>query len=88
MERALIVSEGGLLTAAQFGIVGTGDHRGAEADDRATGDSVPGSLADMEKRSILSALERVKGNKSKAAAALGITRTQLYTRLRRFGLRE
>jgi transcriptional regulator of acetoin/glycerol metabolism len=31
-------------------------------------------------------LERAKGNKAHAAAALGITRTQLYTRLRRFGL--
>ncbi len=40
----------------------------------------------MEKRALLAALERAKGNKAKASAALGITRTQLYTRLRRFGL--
>ncbi len=87
VERALIVSEGGLLTAAHFGIVaavgfpanGTGDQG---PDQAASG----WSLADVEKHTILAALERAKGNKSKAAAALGITRTQLYTRLRRFGL--
>jgi transcriptional regulator of acetoin/glycerol metabolism len=43
-------------------------------------------LAEVEKRSILEALRRAKGNKSKAAAALGLGRTALYTRLRRFGL--
>jgi len=48
--------------------------------------AAPVSLAVMEKRALLAALERAKGNKAHAAAALGITRTQLYTRLRRFGL--
>ncbi|HWU41678.1 MAG TPA: helix-turn-helix domain-containing protein, partial [Candidatus Acidoferrum sp.] len=86
IERSLILSEGGLLTAAQFGIVaperfptdGTNDH----GSDR----PAPESLAQVEKQTILAALERAKGNKSKAAATLGITRTQLYTRLRRFGI--
>jgi len=44
------------------------------------------SLAEVEKQSILEALRRAKGNKSRAAAALGLGRTQLYTLLRRFGL--
>ena len=34
-------------------------------------------------RAILSALEHTKGNKTQAAAVLGITRTQLRTRLAR-----
>jgi transcriptional regulator of acetoin/glycerol metabolism len=32
------------------------------------------------------ALRRANGNKSRAAAALGLSRTQLLRRLRRFGL--
>jgi len=86
IERALIVSEGGLLTAAHFGIVAIErsptDGRGDPGSNQVASDS----LADVEKHTILAALERTKGNKSKAATALGITRTQLYTRLRRFGI--
>jgi sigma-54 dependent transcriptional regulator, acetoin dehydrogenase operon transcriptional activator AcoR len=48
--------------------------------------AAPTSLAEVEKNAILGALERAKGNKARAAAALGITRTKLYTRLRQFGL--
>jgi transcriptional regulator with GAF, ATPase, and Fis domain len=33
------------------------------------------------------ALEQTKGNKARAAKLLGLTRTQLYTRLKRFGVR-
>jgi transcriptional regulator of acetoin/glycerol metabolism len=43
-------------------------------------------LAEVEKQSVLEALRRAKGNKSHAAAALGLSRGALYTRLRRFGL--
>jgi len=41
-------------------------------------------LAEIERQSILAALRRAKGNKSRAAAALGLSRGALYTRLRRF----
>ncbi|HSB77163.1 MAG TPA: helix-turn-helix domain-containing protein [Candidatus Methylomirabilis sp.] len=41
----------------------------------------------MEKRMVLGALEKTKGNKMRAARLLGLSRTQLYTRLKRFGLR-
>lgn len=84
VERALIVAEGGLLTAAHFGLIAP-----AQAENAATRPSMPTgprSLADVEKDAILAALERAKGNKARAAAALGITRTKLYTRLRQFGL--
>jgi DNA-binding NtrC family response regulator len=46
----------------------------------------PEALAEMEKRAILAALEHSRGNKTQAAAILGITRTKLHTRLKRFGL--
>jgi len=84
VERALIVAEGGLLTAAHFGLVAQAPDDGAVG--RSSEPAASGSLAEVEKHAILAALERAKGNKARAAAALGITRTKLYTRLRQLGL--
>jgi len=86
VERSLILADGGLLTAAHFDLHGLPDpHRvGAGATPPTT--SAPEALADLEKRAILAALDHTKGNKTQAAAILGITRTQLHTRLKRFGL--
>jgi Nif-specific regulatory protein len=86
VERALIVSEGGLLTADHFGIATQERSPETGAAGPASDLAAPVSLAAMEKSALLAALEHAKRNKAKAAAALGITRTQLYTRLRRFGL--
>jgi len=35
---------------------------------------------------VVDALEKAKGNKSRAARLLGLTRSQLYTRMERYGL--
>lgn len=90
VERALILSEGGPLTPAQLGITprtslpaagavpGGPSHREALATAE--------SLLQVEKRMVLDALAKAKGNKSRAARFLGLTRFQLYTRLKRFGL--
>jgi transcriptional regulator with GAF, ATPase, and Fis domain len=86
VERALILADGGLLTAAHLGLDG-GARKPADGDGRPPGPSVPAApeaLADLEKRAILAALQYAKGNKTQAAAVLGITRTQLHTRLKRF----
>ena len=40
----------------------------------------------MEKQAIVEALRRAKGNKSQAAATLGLSRTRFYTLMRRYGL--
>jgi DNA-binding NtrC family response regulator len=37
-------------------------------------------------RMVADALAKARGNKSRAAKALGLTRAQLYTRMKRFGL--
>jgi transcriptional regulator with GAF, ATPase, and Fis domain len=89
IERALILADGGLISAAHLGIVERPPGAGAPLPGPAAEESPPlvmQPLAEVEKRSILEALRRAKGNKSKAAAALGLGRTALYTRLRRFGL--
>jgi DNA-binding NtrC family response regulator len=86
IERALILTEGGLLAADHFGIGGTGEPRRGAANGQPVENSAPESLASLEQRAILSALTHAKGNKTHAAARLGITRTQLRTRLKRFGI--
>ncbi len=45
-----------------------------------------GTLADMERHRILDALEQARGNKKLAAEQLGIHRSTLYAKLRRYGL--
>jgi transcriptional regulator with GAF, ATPase, and Fis domain len=45
-----------------------------------------GDLQSMERTMIEQALQRARFNKSKAAKELGLTRHQLYIRMRRHGL--
>jgi len=89
IERALILAEGELISAGHLGIVprvlgdvATATARPPDIDRQA---EVRG-LAELEKRTIVEALRRANGNKSRAAAALGLSRTQLLRRVRRFGL--
>jgi len=87
IERALILADGGLISAAHLGIAASGPTPAvSESGPVQSPSPVIQSLAEIEKQSILEALRRAKGNKSRAAAQLGLGRTQLYTRLRRFGL--
>jgi transcriptional regulator with GAF, ATPase, and Fis domain len=87
IERAVILSDGGLITAAQLGVTPAAARaaappaRPAEDDDAAMQ-----ALPDMEKQAVVEAMRRAKGNKSQAAAALGLSRTRFYTLLRRYGL--
>ncbi|HYE89862.1 MAG TPA: sigma 54-interacting transcriptional regulator [Terriglobales bacterium] len=81
IERALIVSDGGLISAAQLAITAP-VARAVSAPAPATSQS----LADWEKQMVIDALASARGNKSRAASILGLTRSQLYTRLKRFDL--
>jgi transcriptional regulator with PAS, ATPase and Fis domain len=86
IERALIVSEGGLITAAQLGLVprrAPDDARDAPGASAPRDDAAVTSLADVERRLVTDALARAGGNRSEAARLLGLTRSQLYTRLKR-----
>ena len=90
IERALIVSEGGLITSAQLGLVARRaapeEIRAAPAAPAPRDDAAATSLVDMERRLVTDALARAAGNRSEAARLLGLTRSQLYTRLKKFGL--
>ena len=78
LERATILCEGGPITT---------QHLSAELTrPPALGPTT--DLKFMERRAIAQMLQETKGNKAKAARRLGLTRTQLYVRLRRHGLLE
>src|SRR5438128_6012649 len=89
IERALILADGALISGAHLGIVGHSPPAAAMLFRPAAvegSEPVTQPLAEVEKQSVLEALRRAKGNKSRAAVALGLSRGALYTRLRRFHL--
>lgn len=101
LERAAILCEGGLITAEYLGLPVSASRASnaapsapasspaPAASPRAVAPTAPQSaddLAGMEKAMIEGALQNARFNKSKAAKALGMTRHQLYIRLRRHGL--
>ncbi len=89
VERALILSDGDLVTAEQLGLsAGRPDGEPAVTVRPAPGasEAEPRSLPDWERHMVIEALRKAEGNRSRAARILGLTRSQLYTRLKRFGL--
>jgi len=42
-------------------------------------------LEEMERKFVEQALKNARGNKSKAARLLGLTRAQLYSRIQKYG---
>src|SRR5439155_463280 len=93
LERAAILCDGGLITAEHLalGLVSTPPvARLSKAETRepaaAAAIASTGDLSAMERAMIEQALSTARFNKSKAAAALGLTRAQLYVRMKRYGL--
>jgi len=77
VERAVIPSEGGLLTAAHF----------PRVESQAPPAPQPGSTwGDIENAAIIRALDKHQNNVSRAAEALGLTRASLYRRMEKYGL--
>jgi DNA-binding NtrC family response regulator len=79
IERAIILSGGKRITLDHIPLVPAGETRDED-------DSPTGTLMALERELLVKTLEQFKGNKTKAAKALGITRRMLYTRLKKFGL--
>ncbi len=89
IERALILSDGELISAEQLGITPR-PRRDATKPAAPASETPPRTdvraLDEVEKQMIVEALRQANGNKSRAAAALGLTRGQLLRRARRLGL--
>jgi transcriptional regulator with PAS, ATPase and Fis domain len=75
LERATIVCENGVIQPSDLSLWPM---------PAAVGDST--DLDVLEQRTIERVMREAAGNKAKAAGLLGITRTQLYGRLRKYGL--
>ena len=81
LERAIILSDSDLLLPEDFRFLGN-EPELSEGDPASTL-----NIEEMERKLILQALQIHKGNISKAADDLGLTRAALYRRLDKFGLK-
>ena len=79
IERAIILSESNMLEAADFSFV---ENNSAVDVHNESGLNIE----QMERKLIIKALQLHKGNITKAAEDLGLTRAALYRRLDKFGL--
>ena len=93
LERASILCDGGLVTHEHLALGAPPFPGGARRlpsppRDAAAPESAGAAplLADLERAAIEKALRDARFNKSRAARALGLTRGQLYGKLRRLGL--
>jgi transcriptional regulator with PAS, ATPase and Fis domain len=91
IERAILLCDGGLITREHLPAA-VGRPEPARADLVVLGDSAAPlptggvDLEDVERSFIERALQTARGNKSKAARLLGLTRAQLYSRLEKYSL--
>ncbi|MET1084357.1 MAG: sigma 54-interacting transcriptional regulator [Burkholderiales bacterium] len=78
LERAAILCQGGLIHPNHFALEAPGTLPGVVSTD----------LRSVERETIAQVLRECRWNKARAARRLGLTRTQLYGRMRKFGLEE
>ena len=79
LERASILCDGGMITPG---------HLSLHVEPIARSSTPTAELHEAERRAIEKALRETDGNKAKTARRLGLTRTQLYVRLRRYNINE
>ncbi|HEV3214819.1 MAG TPA: sigma 54-interacting transcriptional regulator [Vicinamibacterales bacterium] len=87
LERAAILCQGGLIAAQHLSLapLRAGVRGGDQGLDSAP-PALPTDLHALERHAIERVMRETHGNKAEAARRLGITRIQLYTRLRKLGL--
>jgi transcriptional regulator with PAS, ATPase and Fis domain len=87
--RALVELKGSILELREVVMQGAPYQRQAEefSVDRSNGNGAS-TLQEMERRMIISALERHKGNRRLAAKELEISERTLYRKIKEFGLQE
>jgi DNA-binding NtrC family response regulator len=78
LERAVILSQGELIGAEHLALDPANTPKGAITSD----------LGTVERTTISRVMHECRGNKSRAARRLGLSRTQLYFRLRKYGIEE
>ena len=87
IERALILAEAAPISAEHLGLARQ-PHRDARmlsvTETPAEDGAATLTIAAQEKRMIIEVLQRTQGRQQRAAALLGLTRFQLYNRLKRY----
>jgi len=92
IERAILLCDGGLITRQHLpAVVAQPDapRAGSRAGAGDPGAPLPPGGVDLEqvdRAYVQQALAQARGNKSKAARLLGLTRAQLYSRIEKYGL--
>jgi transcriptional regulator with PAS, ATPase and Fis domain len=81
IERAVLVARG-----PEIGVADLPESLGVSTDAAASAGPLPGSLEEIERASILRALESTNWNKQAAAALLGLRRPTLYSKMRKHGI--
>jgi transcriptional regulator with PAS, ATPase and Fis domain len=79
LERAAILCEGGLIGV---------EHLALQQAAGKTPDTASTDLGTMERETIARVLRDCRWNKSRAAKRLGLSRTQLYIRMQRYGIEQ
>jgi len=89
VERAVLLAEHEALEPEDFETVHT--VRGASDPNAGDGIQLPAqglNLEEVEQRLVTLALERTKGNQTRAAALLGLNRDQIRYRIEKFGIKS
>ncbi len=81
VERAMIIAESDAIGKSDLAL----PFDGAESPP-ADGDAAPLSLEEMERRHVAHVLERAGGSKTRAAAMLGVSRSTLWEKLKRYSI--
>jgi DNA-binding NtrC family response regulator len=84
IEHAVLVARGTQITMAD--LPDALQRAGTAASAIATSEVPSGSLEEIERASILKALENTRWNKQAAAALLGLRRPTLYSKMRKHGI--
>jgi len=87
IERAVILADGAVIRPEHLPIASSRVAAAAPAE----GISLPAAgldLEEVERTLVLKALTQARHNKSRAARLLGLTRSQLYSRIEKYGLQE
>jgi DNA-binding NtrC family response regulator len=82
IERALVTCRNRALAAEDFGFLGHNGHPAAWTPPPAM------TLNEIEKIAIASTLERTSGNIREAAAVLGIDRSTIYEKIKRYQIQR
>jgi two-component system response regulator HydG len=90
VERAVILSPGEYITEKDLPLNLSANSKTFPGEDKNSFDKhdETGSLDEVEKSAIATALEKTGGNKSEAARLLGITRRTLYNKIEKYGINQ